>query len=67
MPVLIFGLYALSYWKTTRGLVAEGLPNEEARAHAVYLTLSKFPNVIGMIRFHWRRLNNAQMRIIEYK
>ncbi len=67
MPVLIFGLYALSYWKTTRGLVAEGLPKEEARAHAVYLTLSKFPNVIGMIRFHWRRLNNAQMRIIEYK
>ena len=67
VPVLVLGLYALSYWKTMRGLRAEGLPAREARAHAVFLTLSKFPNVLGMIRFHWRRLSHAQMRIIEYK
>lgn len=67
VPVLVIGLYALSYWKTMRGLKAEGLPDQEARAHAVFLTLSKFPNVLGMIRFHWRRLSHAQMRIIEYK
>jgi hypothetical protein len=35
--------------------------------HAAFLTLSKFPNVIGMIRYHWRRFSHAQMRIIEYK
>ncbi|MFA8386683.1 MAG: glycosyltransferase family 2 protein [Pelagibaca sp.] len=67
VPILVLGLYALSYWKTMRGLRAEGLPDQEARAHAVFLTLSKFPNVLGMIRFHWRRLSHAQMRIIEYK
>lgn len=67
VPVLVLGLYGLSYWKTTRGLMTQGLSGQEARSHSVYLTLSKFPNVIGMIRFHWRRLNNAQMRIIEYK
>ena len=68
VPVLVLGVYALSYWKTMRGLVmTEGLPPHEARRHAVFLTLSKFPNVIGMIRYHWRRLNHAQMRIIEYK
>lgn len=67
VPVLVLGLYALSYLKTMRGLQENGLPAAEARAHSVFLTLSKFPNVIGMIRFHWRRLNHAQMRIIEYK
>lgn len=67
VPVLVLGLYAVSYWKTVRGLKSEGLAQSEARAHAVFLTLSKFPNVIGMIRYHWRRLSQAQMRIIEYK
>ncbi|WP_292289468.1 glycosyltransferase family A protein [Marivita sp.] len=67
VPVLILGLYVLSYLKTMRGLQSSGLPGHEARSHAVFLTLSKFPNVIGMIRYHWRRLRHAQMRIIEYK
>ena len=34
---------------------------------ALLLTLSKFPNLIGMATYHWRRGRNAQMRIIEYK
>lgn len=67
LPVLVIGVYALSYLKTMRGLQSEGLPAHEARTHAVFLTLSKFPNVIGMFRYHWRRLRHAQMRIIEYK
>ena len=67
VPLLILGLYAMSYIKTMRGLEVDGLPRDEAMRHAVFLTLSKFPNVIGMVRYHWRRLNNAQMRIIEYK
>ncbi|MGJ8603506.1 MAG: glycosyltransferase [Marivita sp.] len=67
VPLLVLGAYGFSHWRTTRGLQAEGLPGPEARKHAVFLTLSKFPNVIGMIRYHWRRLSHAQMRIIEYK
>ena len=67
VPILVLGVYAMSYTRTMRGLEADGLPRGEAMRHAVFLTLSKFPNVIGMIRYHWRRLNNAQMRIIEYK
>ncbi len=67
VPVLVLGLYVFSFWRTARGLEATGLPASEARAHAVFLTLSKFPNLIGMIRYHWRRLSQAQMRIIEYK
>ncbi|MFP7569257.1 glycosyltransferase [Marivita sp. S2033] len=67
VPLLVLAIYALSYIKTMRGLESEGLPSDEARHHSVFLTLSKLPNMIGMIRYHWRRISRAQMRIIEYK
>ncbi|MFP7674739.1 glycosyltransferase [Marivita sp. S0852] len=67
VPLLVLGVYGMSYARTAKGLLADGLPRTEALHHAVYLTLSKFPNVIGMLRYHWRRLTQAQMRIIEYK
>ncbi|MCL3881773.1 glycosyltransferase family 2 protein [Marivita sp. GX14005] len=67
LPLLVLAIYLLSYLKAALGLRREGLPPREAMHHAVFLTLSKFPNVIGMIRYHWRRLRHAQMEIIEYK
>ncbi|MEP5010139.1 glycosyltransferase family 2 protein, partial [Roseobacter sp.] len=63
----VLAIYALSYIRTGKGLVAEGLPTWEARRHARLLTLSKLPNMIGMTVFHWRRLRGRAMRIIEYK
>lgn len=60
--------YAVSYLNTVRGLLRhEGQPLSEALHHAIFLTLSKFPNVIGMLTFYQRRLKGQQMRIIEYK
>ena len=35
--------------------------------HAVFLTLSKFPNLIGMLTYYARKRRGAAMRIIEYK
>ncbi|MBN9886029.1 glycosyltransferase [Salipiger abyssi] len=67
LPLLGLAAYALNYLRTAQGLMREGLPRAEALRHAILLTLSKFPNLIGMATFHWRRLRNAQMRIIEYK
>lgn len=67
VPVLVLGVYALSHARTVKGLLQTGLSRSEALHHAIYLTLSKFPNVVGMARYHWRRLTQAQMRIIEYK
>ena len=60
-------LYALSLWRTYKGLAGNGLPKDEALRHSALIVLSKFPNLIGMAMFHWRRLRHAQMRIIEYK
>lgn len=59
--------YPLNWMRTAQGLRREGLPAPEARRHALLLTLSKFPNLIGMVTFHWRRLRQAPMRLIEYK
>ena len=60
-------LYGVSYLRTTRGLIRDGLPAGEATWHAGLLTLSKFPNVIGMATYWRRRLRGSNMEIIEYK
>ncbi|ETX27782.1 glycosyltransferase [Roseivivax isoporae] len=81
LPVAILGSVAVSPWlallpamaypaswaSAARGLRRDGVPRGDARAMAVLLTLSKFPNLIGMVRYHLRRLRRAPMRLIEYK
>ena len=59
--------YELSWLRTMQGLVRAGLPTREAMHHALYLSLSKFPNLIGMLTYHWRRWQRRDMNIIEYK
>ncbi|EPX82310.1 Dolichol-phosphate mannosyltransferase in lipid-linked oligosaccharide synthesis cluster [Salipiger mucosus DSM 16094] len=67
LALAMAALYPLNWWRTAQGLSRDGLPKPEARRQAVLLTLSKFPNLIGMATFHLRRLRRAQMRLIEYK
>ena len=67
LPLLGLAAYALNYLRTARGLEREGLPRAEALRHSVLLTLSKFPNLIGMVTYRVRHARRAQMRIIEYK
>ncbi|MFZ7090924.1 glycosyltransferase [Primorskyibacter sp. 2E233] len=67
VPLLIAALYAVNYIRTAKGLIHEGLPKDQAWLHALLLTLSKLPNLIGMARYHWRSLTGRAMRIIEYK
>jgi glycosyltransferase involved in cell wall biosynthesis len=59
--------YGANYLRTARGLRRQGLPPREVRSHAALITLSKIPNMIGLARYHLRRLRGASMRIIEYK
>ncbi len=64
----VLALYAASYAKTVRGLVArDGLALGEALHHGLFLTLSKIPNLLGMLTYRWRRLRGRAMEIIEYK
>jgi GT2 family glycosyltransferase len=61
------GVYGLSWLRAMQGLVRAGLPAPEAMHHAVYLSLSKFPNMIGMLTYQFRRWQRRDMNIIEYK
>lgn len=63
----VAAVYGLSWVRTAQGLARDGLPLREALHHAVYLSLSKFPNLIGVLTYGWRRLQQREMRIIEYK
>jgi len=60
-------LYGVSYLRTISGLRREGLPIDEAITHAGFLTLSKFPNLLGMITYAWRQMRGHKMQLIEYK
>ncbi|MHA6347580.1 glycosyltransferase family 2 protein [Roseivivax sp. CAU 1761] len=59
--------WPLNWARTARKLRRDGMAPGEARAQAALLTLSKLPNLLGMARFHLRRLRRAPMRLIEYK
>lgn len=64
---LVLAAYALSYAKTAQGLRGEGVATVRALHHGVFLSLSKFPNLIGMLTYYLRKKRGAAMRIIEYK
>ncbi len=63
----VLGVYAVSYIRTARGLIAAGLAPRKAWHQSILLTLSKFPNFVGLLTYHWRVLRNSDMAIIEYK
>ena len=68
LTALVLLAYLASWLRSAQGLVRnDGLPWRQALHHGVFLTVSKFPNLIGMLRFHLRRLRGRDMRIIEYK
>ncbi len=67
LAVAVLSLYELSWLRTSYGLVRGGLPAAQAAQHGAFLTLSKFANLIGVLTYHWRRLRQREMRLIEYK
>lgn len=66
--IAVIALYGVSYLRTVKGLIqTETLSPDAARAQAVLLTLSKFPNILGALRYRARKLLKRDMAIIEYK
>lgn len=59
--------YLLSYLSGVRGLAREGLGMRDALHHGLFLSLSKVPNLLGMLTYFWRRLRQREMKLIEYK
>ncbi|SDD24626.1 glycosyltransferase [Ruegeria marina] len=67
VPLLVAALYTLSWQRSVRGLQAEGMAPGEARRQAAFLTLSKFPNLLGMGKYWLTRLARRSPKIIEYQ
>ncbi len=67
ISLAVLAIYGYNWQRSSRGLMRDGIAPEHARTLGFLLMLSKFPNIIGMARFHWRRLTGRAMRIIEYK
>jgi GT2 family glycosyltransferase len=65
--VPVFLLYLWSYVRTVRGLQSQGLASDKSRHQSVFLSLSKLPNLFGMLTYYWRRLFRRDMVLIEYK
>lgn len=63
----VAALYVMSWLRTTLSLIRMDQAPKEAILHAFFLTLSKFPNLIGMLTYYWRRWREKDMSIIEYK
>lgn len=63
----VLTVYVMSYVKTAQGLRKSGMGTRAALHQAVFLSLSKFPNLIGMLTYRLRKRRGAAMRIIEYK
>lgn len=67
LVALVLLAYAVSWIRTVRGLRRAGLPKSKAFHHGIYLLISKFPNMIGTIKYYRRRLSRQDAAIIEYK
>ncbi|HXI87917.1 MAG TPA: glycosyltransferase [Parvularculaceae bacterium] len=65
--VLALALYPVSYVRTRMRLLNEGSSAADAGLFAAFLTLSKFPNLIGMAGYWRKRLAGRPVGIVEYK
>ena len=60
-------LYPLSFIRTRANLIKGKADTRDATIYSGFLTLSKFPNLIGMLDFHRKRLFGKDLTIVEYK
>lgn len=63
----VLAIYGLSYGRTVQGLMRAGMARGMALRQSVFLSLSKFPNLIGALRYWKRKRRGWDMEIIEYK
>ncbi len=64
--VLLAG-YPVSAARAFQSTRRRGRSRTDAAAHALSCTLGKFPELVGMVKYHRRKFRGEQPRIIEYK
>ncbi|MFC0281030.1 glycosyltransferase [Falsigemmobacter intermedius] len=67
LSLAVLMIYGLSWLRTAANLRRRDLTTGMAIRQAGFLTLSKIPNLFGMLMYYRRRLIGDDMKIIEYK
>lgn len=67
ISLMAVAVYVVSYLRTAQNLKLDGVGWPMALKQAFFLTLSKIPNLLGALIYHYRRLMRKDMQIIEYK
>ncbi|MCA8964174.1 MAG: glycosyltransferase family 2 protein [Planctomycetes bacterium] len=60
-------LYAVPVLRAIGHGRQRGWSGREARIYAVLCVLARFPEAVGVLRWHWRRLTGRAPTLIEYK
>jgi GT2 family glycosyltransferase len=67
LTLAAFALYPLSFLRTRGKLMRDGATPEDAGLYAAFLTLAKFPNLVGMLSYWLKRASGRRIDIVEYK
>lgn len=67
VSALVVALYAASFAHGAVRFARQGFGLGQAAKASALITLSKFPNLQGVLTYLWRRQQGAAARIIEYK
>lgn len=67
LSLLLLLLYPASLLKTRSGLIRNGIAPRHASIAAVFLILSKFPTLKGMIDYRIKKARKRHIGIVEYK
>ena len=65
--LLACALYFASFYRSRQRYIAADVDQPKATKLAALLVVSKFPNLIGAVRYGWRVLRGNKMELIEYK
>lgn len=67
LSLLLLLLFIVSFIRTRSNLVRSGVDKTEANIFAKFLTISKFPALIGMLKYWYRYALKRENKLIEYK
>lgn len=63
----LFGAHAVSAARVYRHVERRGRPPEDALPYALFTTIGKVPELVGVLEFHSNRLLGRRRGLIEYK
>lgn len=67
LSLLLLAAYPLLLFRIFRSMKRRGYPASDAALYAAFCLLAKFPQALGQLRFHCRRLRHSPLTLIEYK